>query len=88
MKALTLASLALGAVFLLGASTPAQAAVASQNDSNIVKVGGGHHHRGHHGWRHHRGWDGGGWGWGGPNYYYGGPGYYNSPACIGPLCFF
>jgi hypothetical protein len=71
MKVLVLTSLALGTVFLLGVSSPAEATVASyQNDSNIVKTH----------WRHDRYYY-----YNDPYYY--SPGYYRDPlVCVLGLC--
>ena len=71
MKALVLTSLALGTVFLLGVSSPAEATVASyQNDSNIVKTH----------WRHNRYYY-----YSDPYYY--SPGYYRDTlVCVLGLC--
>ena len=71
MKRLTLTSLALGIVFLLGVSSPTEAAVSNQNDSNIVMAY----------------WPNQGPYYGNPYYYGPGPGYYRTPLlCLGPLC--
>jgi hypothetical protein len=72
MKTLTLTSLALGIVFLLGVSSATEAMASNQNDGNIVMAY----------WRHP-----GPYYYGDPYYYGPGPGYYNAPLlCVGPLC--
>ena len=85
MKVLLTSSLALGVVFMLGASSPAEAKIdgTKSSDSNIVQIKHKHHYR-------HRG--------GEYYYYYGNPYYYgpdryyyydNNPGlCVGPLCLF
>jgi hypothetical protein len=72
MKRLTLTSLALSIVFLLGVSSATEARASNQNDGNIVMAY----------WRHPGPY------YGDPYYYGPGPGYYyRAPLlCIGPLC--
>jgi hypothetical protein len=73
MKTLTLVSLTLGIVFLLGVSSVTEARASNQNDSNVVMAY----------WRHP-----GPYYYGDPYYYGPGPGYYyGGPLlCVGPLC--
>ncbi|MBX9785805.1 MAG: hypothetical protein K2Y08_00560 [Alphaproteobacteria bacterium] len=74
MKKLTLTSLVLGIVFLLGVNSATEAIASNQNNSNVVMAY----------WRNP-----GPYYYGPGPYYYGpGPGYYyGGPLlCVGPLC--
>ena len=91
MRSLLTSSLALGVVFMLGASSPVEAKVDKaqvykSSDSNIIQAS--HRHHRHH---HHRDRDRGYYGYPGYYYYgpdYYGPDYYRSPLCVGPLCIY
>lgn len=73
MKILTLTSLALGIVIMLGVNSPAKAIISHQNDGHIVMAHWPNHHRYYYD----------------DPYYYGpGPGYYyNGPLlCVAGFC--
>ena len=73
MKILTLTSLALGIVMMLGVNSPAEAIINHQNDGNIVMAHGPYYHRYYYD---------------GPYYYGPRPGYYyNGPLlCVAGFC--